>query len=192
MVWMLALTACAQPSSHAPDAAPLQDAVRTFAEADGILFFNGYGAAPVLVQNNNTEVMSVPLSAKVTGGFVLYAAPRSGLLVPGWLEIRAWVFDATGSRELGRTRRIVEEITFDESGWSPTEGDYLIAGTCRSGVFGTIEPDGPFIVRIHAEDQMGTLVRADVRVQPSCAIANGWTDSDQSPSEDCVQHCPGF
>ena len=177
--WMLAasaVTACAQPPSHAPDAAPPQDAVKTFAEADGVLFFNGYGAAPVFVPNHNTEVVHVPLSARVTGGFVLYVAPRSGLLVPGWLEVHAWVFDATGSRQLGRTRRILEEITFDESGWSPSEDDYLIAGACRSGVFSTIEPDGPFIVRVHAEDQLGTLVRADVRVQPSCAIANGWND----------------
>jgi hypothetical protein len=160
-------------------------------DADGVLFFAGYGAPPAFVQNRNPVTVDVPLSAKVTGEFVLYAAPRSDSLAPGLIDIYTAVFDATGTREIGRSlRRIV--ITFDENGWSASEHDYPLIGGCVNGWYYHLEAGGPFVVRMDAIDHKRTTVQAEVRVQPSCAIANGYDDPPKSVPEQCVLQCPSF
>ena len=90
------------------------------------------------------------------------------------------------------------EVTFDDSGWSADELDYVLVGACYSSPYWTeylrLAPGGPIILRLEATDAMQTVVRAEVRLQPSCALANGSTTPPpaETMAELCLQQCPDF
>jgi len=162
-------------------------------DAVGLLFFGGNGAPPAFVPNHNTSSTDVPLSFTVTGAFFVLAAPLSDALVPGLIHVYASILDAAGTRELGHTEQH-NVVTFDESGWSSSSDNYLMIGGCYMGQFLHLEPTGPFLIRMEAVDEAQTKVRAEVLVQPSCALANGSSEPRpiQTFPELCVQSCPGF
>ena len=89
-------------------------------------------------------------------------------------------------------------MAFDDSGWSADELDYVLVGACYSSPYWTeylrLAPGGPIILRLEATDAMQTVVRAEVRLQPSCALANGSTTPPpaETMAELCLQQCPDF